>query len=221
MSVVIDIDDTLIDTKRRIQGVWEILLETDVSMEDILTLDSGKIFMKYASEDQKSRVNDLRQCFWDLVLCEDERGVELARLDVSIQGAAEVLQQWTVKSKIVYLTGRTENTMELTLGQLERFGFPLERSALVMYSSSDYSRARGMETGPTLVEARAHLFGGICKNHQVIHVVDDYPGYFTIYQDHEIPDRIGFCDSQVKTPELFMRNGATRVIHGWRELLEK
>ncbi|MFX1368699.1 MAG: hypothetical protein ACFFAY_08890 [Promethearchaeota archaeon] len=219
MSIVVDIDDTLIDTRYRLQGVWKALLNLEVSMDDVEMLGHGEVFMKYASEEHKDRMNDLQQQFWDFLLCEDERGYEFAQLDTPIQDAAEVLRKWSSDSKIVYLTGRPENTREFTLGQLNKFDFPTENTELVMYQTSDFSRARGLGTGPTLVEVRTQLFDNIAKKHQVTKAVDDYPGYFTIYQEQDVPDRIGICISKKYTVKQFLDRGATRVVRSWRELL--
>ena len=71
MSIVVDIDDTLISTKYRLHALWDALLGLEVSMDDIETLSHAEVFMKYASEDQKRQMNDLQQQFWDLLLCED------------------------------------------------------------------------------------------------------------------------------------------------------
>ncbi|MGD9381954.1 MAG: hypothetical protein PVI03_05870 [Candidatus Thorarchaeota archaeon] len=220
MSTVVDIDDTLIETRHRLHGVWKVLLDSEVSMEDIETLSHGDVFMKYASDDQKKRMSEFQQRFWDLLLCEDEMGYELARLDRPIPDASEVLHAWSSDSKIVYLTGRLEGTREFTLSQLREFEFPTENTDLVMYHSSDFSRTRGLGTGPTLVEARARLFGEISKTHRVTRAVDDYPGYFIIYSVQNVPERIGLCISKKYTVKQFMDEGATRVVHTWRELLD-
>ncbi|MFX0056460.1 MAG: hypothetical protein ACFFAX_14570 [Promethearchaeota archaeon] len=220
MSIVVDIDDTLIETKYRLHGVWKSLLDSEVPMEDLETLSHGEVFMKHASDDQKQGMNDFQQRFWDLLLCEDERGYELAQLDRPIPHAVEVLREWSLHSKIVYLTGRLEGTREFTLSQLEEFEFPIKNAALVMYQSSDFSRTRGLGTGPTLVEARARLFGEIVKMHRVNRVVDDYPGYFSIYKIQNVPDRIGLCISRKYTSKRFEDEGATRIVYSWEELLD-
>jgi hypothetical protein len=220
MSIVVDIDDTLIETKHRLHGVWKLVLDSEVPMEDIETLSHGDVFMKHASDNQKQRMSEFQQRFWDLLLCEEEMGYELARLDRPIAHAAEVLRAWSLHSKIVYLTGRLEGTREFTLSQLEEFEFPIESTDLVMYHSSDFSRTRGLGTGPTLVEARTRLFGEITKKHRVTRVVDDYPGYFSIYKIQNVPDRIGLCISKKYTAKRFVDEGATRVVHRWEELLD-
>ena len=220
MSIVVDIDDTLIETKYRLYGVWKSLLDSEVPMEDLETLSHGEVFMKHASDDQKQKMNEFQQRFWDLLLCEDEMGYELAQLDRPIPHAGEVLRAWSLHSRIVYLTGRLEGTREFTLSQLEEFEFPIKNAALMMYQSSDFSQTRGLGTGPTLVEARARLFGEIAKTHQVTKVVDDYPGYFIIYKAQNVPERIGLNISKRYTVKQFMDEGATRVVRRWRELLD-
>jgi hypothetical protein len=220
MSIVVDIDDTLIDTKHRLKGVWKSLLDLDVSMEDLELLSHGDVFMKYASDEQKHQMGELQQCFWDLILCEVEEGYELAQLDKPIPEAAEVLRWWSSQFKIVYLTGRLESTREYTLNQLIEFEFPTEDIDLVMYQSSDFSRIRGLGSGPTLAEARARLFGEITKTHRVNRVVDDYPGYFTVYTVQNVPERFGLCISKKYTAKQFMDEGATRVVNRWGEFLD-
>ena len=44
ISVVVDVDDTLINTERRMQGVWRELLGREVPMEAIETLGLAQIF---------------------------------------------------------------------------------------------------------------------------------------------------------------------------------
>ena len=69
ISVVVDVDDTLINTERRMQGVWRELLGREVPMEAMETFGLVQIFEKFASSDQKARANELRKRFWDISLC--------------------------------------------------------------------------------------------------------------------------------------------------------
>ncbi|MFQ5833508.1 MAG: hypothetical protein ACE5H4_12445 [Candidatus Thorarchaeota archaeon] len=218
MRIVVDIDDTLINTRRRLQGVWQFILDTKIPLDDIEMLSTVEVFGKYSSEEQKVSMNELREYYWDLLLCVDERGVELAELDEPIPSAADVLQKWAEESQIILLTGRPENTRELTMRQLKGFGFPSGKVELVMYRLEDYARARGAESGPSLVETRARLFSQICRAYSVIRVVDDYPGYFRTYREYDVPDRMGLLRSQAYSPRSFLENGATRVVRGWHEL---
>ncbi len=219
MSIVVDIDDTIINTRRRLQGVWQIILETKIPLDDIEILNTVEMFEKYSSEKQKARMNELRENYWDLLLCVDDRGEELAELDEPIPFSADVLRKWAAERQIILLTGRPENTRELTMGQLKRFGFPCEEIELVMYRREDYARARGALSGPSLLDTRARLFSEICGAYSVIRVVDDYPGYFRTYREYDVPDRVGLLRSQGYLLRDFLENGATRVVRGWDELL--
>ncbi len=219
ISVVVDVDDTLINTERRMQGVWRELLGREVPMEAVETLGLGQIFKKFASSDQKARANELRKRFWDILLCLENIGNELAELDEPIPFAAEVLQTWSKHCQLVYLTGRTENTRELTLDQLRKFGFPTDNTRLVMFNLEDYERARGLNlSGSTLVEAKSRLFSSISKQYDVVRVVDDYPGYFTVYRQFGVPERIGFLRPKRYSPQQYIDRGATKVVESWKQL---
>jgi len=219
ISVVVDVDDTLINTERRMQGVWRELLGREVPMQAVETLGLGQIFKKFASSDQKARANELRKRFWDIILCLENIGNELAELDEPIPFAAEVLQTWSKHCQLVYLTGRTENTHELTLDQLRKFGFPTDNTRLVMFNLEDYERARGLNlSGSTLVEAKSRLFSSISKQYDVVRVVDDYPGYFTVYRQFGVPERIGFLRPKRYSPQQYIDRGATKVVESWKQL---
>ena len=219
VSVVVDVDDTLINTERRMQGVWRGLLGREVPMEAIETLGFGQIFKKFASSNQNTRANKLGKKFWDIILCLENIGIGLAELDEPIPFAAEVLQTWSKHCQLVYLTGRTENTRDLTLDQLRKFGFPTDNIRLMMFSLEDYARARGLNpSGPTLVEAKSRLFSSISKQYNVVRVVDDYPGYFPIYRQFDVPERIGFLRPKKYSPQQYIDRGATRIVESWKEL---
>lgn len=219
ISVVVDVDDTLINTERRMQGVWHQVLGREIPLEDVETLGLIQIFEKFATSDQKERVNELRKLFWDIVLCLEKVGLALIELDEPIPHAADVLQTWSRHCRLVYLTGRPENTRDLTLGELRKFGVPTINVQLVMFSLEDYARARGLDpSGPTLVSAKAKLFSSLSKKHNVVRVVDDYPGYFTIYRQFGVPDRIGLLRPKRYSPQQYIDEGATRVVESWKEL---
>jgi hypothetical protein len=219
ISVVVDVDDTLINTERRMQGVWRELLGREVPMEAIETLGLGQMFEKFASSDQKAHANELKKRFWDIILCLENVGIELAELDEPIPFAAEALQTWSQHCPLVYLTGRTENTRELTLDQLRKFGFPTDNIQVVMFNLEDYQRARGLDpSGSTLVDAKSRLFSSISKQHDVVRVVDDYPDYFTVYRQFDVPERIGFLRPKRYSPQDYIDRGATRVVESWKQL---
>ena len=219
ISVVFDVDDTLINTQRRMQGVWRELLDREVPMQAVETLGLVQIFEKFASSDQKTRANDLRKRFLDILLCLENVGNELAELDEPIPFAANVLQKWSKHCQLVYLTGRTENTRDLTLDQLRKFGFPTDSTQLVMFNLEDYERARGLNpSGPTQVDTKSKLFSSISKQYNVVRVVDDYPGYFTIYRQFGVPERIGFLRPKRYSLQDYIDRGATRVVESWKQL---
>jgi hypothetical protein len=219
ISVVVDVDDTLINTERRMHSVWRELLGREVPMEAIETLGLEQIFEKFASSDQKARANELRKRFWDILLCLENVGIGLAELDEPIPFAPEVLQTWSKHCQLVYLTGRTENTRDLTLDQLRKFGFPTDNIQLTLFDLEDYARARGLNpSGPTQVDAKSRLFSSISKQHDVVRVVDDYPGYFPIYKQFDVPERIGFLRPKRYSQQQYINRGATRVVESWKQL---
>ena len=219
ISVVVDIDDTLVNTDRRMQAIWHRVLGCDVPLEAVETMGLEQIFMKFASSEQKQRASEFQKRFWDVALCIDEAGVESLVLHEPLPFAAEVLHQWSKHSALVYLTGRTENMRQMTLNELREFGFPTNGVELVMFSLEDFSRARGVNpSGPTLVDVKARLLSAICKAHDVVRAVDDYPSYFPVYKQCDIPDRIGLLRSRRYTPQDYINSGATRVIQNWKAL---
>jgi len=217
--VIVDIDDTLIDTARRMQKLWILLLDREIPEEAVEKMNLEQIFMKFATKEQISRVKEFQKGYWDLLLCLDETGVESLKLHEPMPYAAYILQSWSKKAELVYLTGRTENMRSLTLNELKKFGFPTENTKLVMFKPEDYARPKGERpSGPTLIETKSRLCSDICKNSNVVRVIDDYPGYFPIFQQLEIPDRIGFLNPKKYKPQHYLDKGATRVVEIWKEL---
>ncbi len=212
-SVIVDIDETLLDTRKRMQTIWEHVLGRRVPLEDIGSLNLRQTFEKHASGEQKERAPELQKQFFGLLLCEDKEGVELARLDEPIPFAAEALRRWGEHCTIVYLTGRPETTRDLTTAALGRFGLPTEGVEIAMVTLEDWRGGR-------INEARKALLTSISERHDVVRVVDDFPGYFTIYRELEIPDRIGLMFSEKYEPEDFIEKGATRVVVSWEKLID-
>ena len=218
-GVIVDVDDTLIVTARRMQELWGLLLGRDVPREAVETLGVEQIFLKFATKEQLAAVKTFQKRYWDLLLCLDPAGVESLRLHEPMPHAAEVLHRWSRHSEIVYLTGRTENTRALTLDELTRFGFPVENTRLLMFQPDDYARPKGDDpSGPTLVDTKFRLSSDVCRTGNVVRVVDDYPGYFPRFQQLAIPDRIGFLNAKKYTPQRYLDSGATRVVASWAEL---
>ena len=217
--VVVDIDDTLISTDRRMQGIWRHVLGREVPLEDVETLSLEQVFLKFASAEQKVHAAEFRRRFWNVVLCLEEVGAELLELDEAVPFAADVLQEWSKQCGLVYLTGRTENTRELTLRELVKFGFPTENVQLLMFNVEDYARMRGEDpSGSTLVDAKARLLSQLSKKQNVLRVIDDYPGYFAVYKQLGVPERIGLLRSKRYSPRDYIERGATRVVESWKQI---
>ncbi|MCW4051696.1 MAG: HAD family acid phosphatase [Candidatus Bathyarchaeota archaeon] len=216
--VIVDIDDTLIDTGRRMHKLWNLLLDREISKERVDTMNLEQIFMKFATKEQISRVKEYQKRYWDLLLCLDEAGVESLKLHGPIPYAADILQSWSRKSEIIYLTGRTENMRFATLKEMKKFGFPTENTKLVMFKPEDYARPKGENpSGPTLIDTKSRLCSDICKDSNVVRVIDDFPGYFPIFQHLEISDRIGFLNPKKYKRQHYLDRGATRVVESWKE----
>jgi len=218
-GVVLDIDDTLINTERRMHAIWQILLDRKIPLGIVRTHSMEQIFSKFATSEQEKRADELQKRFWDIVLCVDKIGIELLKLDKPIAFAAKILQEWSKQCTLTYLTGRTENTRDLTLRELQQFGFPTENTQLIMFKLQDYDYVRKEKpVGSTLANGKAKLFSSIAKKHNIVRVIDDYPRYFPIYKQFNVPDRIGLLRSKLFTPQQYINNGATRVIKSWLEL---
>jgi hypothetical protein len=69
-----------------------------------------------------------------------------------------------------------------------------------------------------LVDAKSRLFSSIYKQHDVVRAVDDYPGYFTVYRQFGVPERIGFLRPKRYSPQDYIDRGATRVVESWKQL---
>jgi beta-phosphoglucomutase-like phosphatase (HAD superfamily) len=143
--VIVDIDDTVLDTTRRMQAIWREVLGREVPIEIIESMGLRQIFEAYATPHQLERVREHQTRFFRLLLCEEDLGFEFARLDEAIPYAAETINAWARDSHVVYLTGRTENTRNQTLEALRLHGFPSGDSDLFMVSAEDWSSGRAVE----------------------------------------------------------------------------
>jgi hypothetical protein len=220
--VIVDIDDTLINTGKRIHRLWNLLLDREIPREATETMSLEQIFMKFATKEQKTRVKEFQKRFWDLLLCLDKAGVESFKFHEPLPYAADILQSWSKKFEILYLTGRTENLRSLTLNEMKKFGFPTDKTELVMFKPEDYARPKGENpSGPTLVDTKSKLCTGVCENSNVVRVIDDYPGYFPIFHQLEIQDRIGFLNPKKYKPQHYLERGATRVVKNWKDLQDE
>jgi len=212
--VVVDVDDTLLDTRRRTQKIWEIVLDREIPLEDVESLTARGIFDKHASREQRAQIDELRREFNDVLLCRNEEGIRLLGLDEPVPFAAEALKEWEPHCRLVYLTGRLEPLRDATFGELARFGFPAD-AELVMFDPEDW----GPRPGASLTDARTRLFSAITERHDVVRVVDDFPGYFPTYRQFDVPERIGLLHSKLYTPQDYVERGATRVVESWEELM--
>jgi hypothetical protein len=209
MSLLVDVDDTLISTRKRTQGLWRHVLGCTVSEEEIETMTALQIFERYAIEEQRLRMRELQKLFTETMLCRNEEGMRLIEEDDPIPHASQALDQW--EGPIVYITGRLEHIRSATIEQLRRFGFPLEKTELYMFKEEDWG-------GGGLGEARRRLLEDIRSKHQIVRVVDDFPGYFTVYKELGISERIGLHRSRAYKTEDYTSRGATRVVESWKEL---
>jgi hypothetical protein len=218
ISVVVDVDDTLVSTDRSTQEAWRETLKCEVPSDAVETLPLEQVFMKFASAEQKARADELARRFWDISLGLEEAEVDLFRLHEPIPFSAEILQTWANHCELVYLTGRPETMRDLTFSELKKFGFPTNNTQLVMFRLEDFARVRGMDpSGPTLGDARSKLFSAVSKDHNIVRVVDDYPGYFPVYRQFNITDRIGLLRPKYSSQQYFDKD-ATRVMASWLQL---
>lgn len=213
-AVVVDIDDTVIDTERKRHTAWCQVLGREIPMEVTESSGSQDILKRYAFSDRR-----IWEKFWLLIHCLEEGGADLLKFDKPIPYAAEVLQNWREKYRLIYLTGRTENMRQLTIGELRKFGFPTRGTDLEMFTLKDLMRFFSSQS--SVVKTRSKIFSSILKRYNVMRVVDDYPGFFTAYRKYRIPDMVGLLRKKRFSRQEYLDNGATRVVENWKQLLEK
>jgi hypothetical protein len=211
ISVVVDIDDTLINTQRRIWSAWQLVLNREIPFEAVETMGARLVWQKYANSDQSAWNH-----FWSILLCVDSAGLRLLELDEPVPCAAEILQDWVKWCELIYLTGRPQTSKSLTLDELKKFGFPTENVHLMMFTLEDWENFSSISS--SLVETRSRVFSSIFDRHDVVRIVDDDPRYFSVYQKFEVPDRIGLLRPKRFSPEDYLSRGATRVVESWKRL---
>ena len=217
--VVVDVDETLLHTSRRRHAVACRILGAEIPPEAVDTLSNKRLFEQYASPEQMTREGELSRRYWDLLLCRDERGLELLHLDEAVPHAAEALRSWEGHCEIVYLTGRPEPMRSHTLEALDGFGYPVDGTRLIMFELADWeSFLSGNRMA--LQETRERLFSNILDEGPVARVVDDFPGYFRTYTKYGVPDRVGLLFSPRRTLQRFLDRGATRVFESWKPLID-
>lgn len=213
IGVVVDIDDTIINTQRRVQRVWSLILDHEIPQKIVEALSSRQILERFAASDREKWNR-----FWNILLCSDEAGIGFLKLDEAIPFAADVLQKWSRQSEIVYLTGRPDSSRQLTLGELKRFGFPIDDTELMMFDPEDWENFTSVGS---LVGARQRVFSHILEKHDVVKVVDDYPAFFNVYRQFNVPDRIGLLRPKRFSQQDYLSQGATRVVESWSQLLNE
>ena len=219
MSIVVDIDDTLVDTSKRTQAIWKLVLECSIPLNDIRILSPQEIFTKYASSYQMNQIDEYRSKYWKYILGIQDYPFKNHKLYKPIEFSVEVLRRWQENFNLIYITGRPDNTRDFTITQLSNFDFPIRNIELVMFPLEDFSQAQNGFNGPILIEIRKKLVTKLNEKHKIIKVVDDNPRYFPIYKQCMIHERIGLLRSKVFSQDDFIQYGATRVINNWKELL--
>jgi hypothetical protein len=212
-AIVVDVDDTLVDTECRRNAAWRRVLGREIPMKVTESSGSREILRRYAFSDRR-----IWEKFWLLVLCLEEEGADLLELDRPIPYASEVLRSWGTNHKLIYLTGRTENMRQLTLDELKRFGFPTKRTDLEMFTLKDWISF--FSSASSAIKTRSEMFSSILKRYNVVRVVDDFPDFFDAYKKYRVPDKVGLLRKKRFSREDYMANGATRVVEDWRQLLE-
>ncbi len=210
-AIVVDIDDTIIDTEHRRHAAWCRVLGREIPRQEVESQGSWEILRKYAFSNRK-----VWEKFWMLTLCIEEGGADLIELDRPIPNASKVLQNWSKNYKLIYLTGRTENMRQLTLDELRNFDFPTHKADLEMFTLNDWMNYFSSQS--SAVETRSMLFSKILKRYNVIRVVDDYPDFFAAYRQHPVPDKVGLLRRKRYSPQDYLANGATRVVENWKKL---
>lgn len=214
IGVIIDIDDTIIETLPRTHQIMESILNREIPYTDLHTLSQEEVFYKYATQTQKNKFKELRKQFFNLLLCKNEMGIELLKYDKPVPFAVDVLQKWKEVCKIIYITGRLKKIRSQTTDELREFGFPVANTDLIMFDPSDW------DSGKLLLDARKRLLFSITKHSTIVKVVDDFPGYFPAYKQVSIPDRIGIHRLKNRSKDDYIKHGATRVIESWEQLFD-
>jgi len=212
-AIVVDIDDTLVDTEHRRNAAWRRVLGREIPMKVTESSGSREILRKYAFSDRR-----IWEKFWLLLLCLEEGGADLLKLDSPIPYASKVLRSWSASHKLIYITGRTENMRQLTLEELRRFGFPTSRADLEMFTLKDWISF--LSSASSVIKTRSEVFSSILKRYNVVRVVDDFPDFFDAYKQFNVPDKVGLLRKKRFSRQDYLANGATRVVENWRQLIE-
>ncbi len=212
-AVVVDIDDTIVNTDRRRHAAWCRVLGRKIPLQEVESQGSREILGRYAFSSRK-----IWEKFWMLTLCVEESGGDLLELDKPIPHASETLQRWNQQHKLVYLTGRTENMRQLTVDELRRFGFPTRETDLEMFALKDWIRF--FSSTASVLATRSKMFSSISEQYNILRVIDDNPRFFAAYRKAPVPDRVGLLRKKRFSPREYLENGATRVVESWEQLRE-
>ncbi len=212
-AIVVDIDDTIVNTDRRRHAAWCRVLGREIPLQEVESHGSREILGKYAFSSRK-----IWEKFWMLTLCVEEGGCDLLELDKPIPHASETLQRWNQQHKLVYLTGRTENMRQLTVDELRRFGFPTRETDLEMFALKDWIRF--FSSTASVLATRSKMFSSILEQYNILRVIDDNPRFFAAYRKAPVPDRVGLLRKKRFSPREYLENGATRVVESWEQLRE-
>jgi hypothetical protein len=211
-AIVIDIDETLVDTLRRRFEAWRIVLGREIPLASVEEHESRDILKIYAGSDE-----EVWQRFWRILLCWEEIGVDLLKFDTALPYAADVVRRWSVDYRIAYFTGRSTNMHDLTLKELGQLGLPLDDVDLVMLSLEDWNLY--FQSKASSVQLRSSLFSSVNSRYKIARVVDDFPSFFSIYKKFEVPKRIGIQRSRIYSRQEYISQGATQVVDKWQDLL--
>jgi hypothetical protein len=203
-TVLIDIDDTLIDTNVRRHAIWRESIGLKVTLPEVESLNSKEILEKHLGNRK-----DLWIKFWRTLLCTEKSGEKYLELDQPMPHAVNVVCEWSKEVRIAYITGRTENMRKLTINELRKFGFPVDDDGLYMSNKLENFLESTMEMRRQLVHLAAAKRSISC-------VVDDYPRYFPVYATSKIPLRIGLLRAKRYKPSDY--KGASFVFKSWLEL---
>ena len=210
MSIAVDVDDTIIDISHRSWVVWCQVLGQDISYEVVRDTPTASPPADTTADD------DVWDRFWSIMLCMEDRGIELLSLDRPRPYASEVLRRWNENHEIVYFTGRPMSMYELTLNELGKFDFPDEKIDLVMLNLKD--SWKWFIDLPSAIQYRNKLFSKVCQKHKVFRVVDDYAPFFSVYKKFRILERIGIQVSKRHLYQDYLNYGATKVFKNWKEM---
>lgn len=203
-TVLLDVDDTIINTDIRKNAVWRHVTGMEIPQSDVESLTSKIILEKYCKGSR-----DLWFKFWRTLLCFNKSGKEFLKFDRPLPDAVDIVYKWSKNVGVTYITGRTENMRELTINELRTFGFPVNEDNLYMCSRIE-------DFLGSALEVRGQLVSSIALKRLITCVVDDHPSYFPLYANFKIPMRIGLLRSKRYKPENYKE--ASFIAKSWFEI---